>query len=48
MRNGILTVVLAASALGATHPKVRAITAFIDVDAQGYTHQIEDTVKFLN
>jgi uncharacterized protein len=29
-------------------PKVRAITAFIDVDAQSYASQIEDTVRFLN
>lgn len=49
MRNAILTLALAASALSAaSRPKVRAITAFIDVDAQNYTHQIEDAVKFLN
>jgi uncharacterized protein len=49
MRNAILTAVLAAAALhAATRPKVRAITAFIDVDAQGYMHQIEDAAKFLN
>src|SRR5580704_11599957 len=49
MRNGLLTLaLLALSASAATRPKVRAITAFIDVDAQGYTHQIEDAVKFLN
>ena len=48
MRNAILTLALAASALLAgPRPKVRAITAFIDVDAQGYTHQIEDAAKFL-
>lgn len=29
-------------------PKVRAITAFIDVDAQNYGKQIDDAVKFLN
>jgi len=49
MRNAILTLVLATTALNAaTRPKVRAITAFIDVDSQGYTHQIEDAAKFLN
>ncbi len=48
MRNVILALVMAASALQAgPRPKVRAITAFIDVDAQGYTHQIEDAAKFL-
>ena len=49
MRNGLLTLALAAAALHAgEHPKVRAITAFIDVDSQGYTHQIEDAARFLN
>jgi uncharacterized protein len=49
MRNVILTLALAASTLSAgPRPKVRAITAFIDVDSQGYTHQIEDAVKFLS
>ena len=49
MRNALPVLALAATALYAgPHPKVRAITAFIDVDPQGYTQQIEDTVKFLN
>ena len=49
MRKAILSALLAATALGAaTRPKVRAITAFVDVDAQGYTREIEETVKFLN
>jgi uncharacterized protein (UPF0210 family) len=49
MRNAILAALLAATALtAATRPKVRAITAFIDVDARNYSQQIEDTVKFLN
>lgn len=40
---------LSAAALNAApHPKVRAITAFIDVDPRNYAHQIEDAVKFLN
>src|ERR1039457_6304928 len=28
-------------------PKVRAITAFIDIDASGYSSQIGDAVRFL-
>ncbi|HEX3743150.1 MAG TPA: DUF711 family protein [Bryobacteraceae bacterium] len=49
MRNAILALALSAFALHAgPRPKVRAITAFIDVDAQNYTHQIEDAVQFLN
>lgn len=49
MRNASLALALFAAALSAgPRPKVRAITAFIDVDAQGYARQIEDTVKFLN
>jgi len=49
MRKAILALALSAAALCAgPRPKVRAITAFIDVDAQNYPHQIEDTVKFLN
>jgi uncharacterized protein (UPF0210 family) len=49
MRNASLALALFAAVLSAgPRPKVRAITAFIDVDAQGYARQIEDTVKFLN
>jgi uncharacterized protein (UPF0210 family) len=49
MRNALPALVLCAAALSASpHPKVRAITAFIDVDPQAYTQQIEDTAKFLN
>src|SRR5580693_1613603 len=48
MRKAILAAVLAATTLtAATRPKVRAITAFIDVDASGYAAQIADAVKFL-
>jgi uncharacterized protein (UPF0210 family) len=32
----------------AERPKVRAITAFIDIDAKSYQSQFETTVKFLN
>ena len=40
---------LAAVAFGAdSHPKVRAITAFINIDSRNYTSVVEDTVKFLN
>jgi uncharacterized protein (UPF0210 family) len=49
MRNALPVLALAATALYAgPHPKVRAITAFVDVDSRGYTQQIEDTAKFLN
>lgn len=49
MRKASLALVCAVAALSAApRPKIRAITAFIDVDAQHYTAQIEDAVKFLN
>jgi len=49
MRNAILMLALCAAAIHAgPRPKVRAITAFIDVDARNYTRQIEDAAKFLN
>lgn len=49
MRNSLLPLILCAAALHAgEHPKVRAITAFIDVDPQGYRRQIEDAAGFLN
>jgi hypothetical protein len=49
MRKALLAALLAAAALNAaTRPKIRAITAFIDVDAKNYQHQIEDAVKFLS
>lgn len=49
MRNALLALAVAASALHAgPRPKVRAITAFIDVDSQNYSHQIEEAVQFLN
>jgi uncharacterized protein (UPF0210 family) len=49
MRNALLVLTLASVAFGAdTRPKVRAITAFVDIDAKSYASQIEDTVKFLN
>ena len=49
MRNAILALIASTAVLTAgPRPKVRAITAFIDVDAQNYSRQIEDAVAFLN
>jgi uncharacterized protein len=47
MRTVTLALAIAAAAFAGPRPKVRAITAFIDVDAQNYTRQIEDAAKFL-
>ena len=44
---GLLTALLLAAA-DAPKPKVRAITAFVTLDAKSYPAQIEETVKFLN
>src|SRR6516165_6829878 len=44
---GVLTALLL-SAADVPKPKVRAITAFITVDAKSYPAQIEETVKFLS
>src|ERR1051326_2104525 len=44
---GVLTALLLPGA-GAPKPKVRAITAFITIDAKSYPAQIEETVKFLS
>ena len=49
MRKVLTGLALAAVALGAdSRPKVRAITAFINIDSRNYTAVVEDTVKFLN
>ena len=49
MRVLLLATCLASLVFAANaRPKVRAITAFVDIDAQSYSSQIEDTVKFLN
>ncbi len=49
MRQALLVCAFASLALAAdSRPKVRAITAFVNIDAQGYRSQIEDTMKFLN
>jgi uncharacterized protein (UPF0210 family) len=49
MRQALALLALAACAFAAdSRPKVRAITAFIDLDRDHYQAQIEDTVKFLS
>jgi uncharacterized protein (UPF0210 family) len=47
-RFGVLALVIPALVSGAVRPKVRAITAFIDIDPKNYQTQFETTVKFLN
>src|SRR5215469_15979253 len=44
---GVLTA-LVLPAADAPKPKVRAITAFITIDAKSYPAQIDETVKFLS
>jgi uncharacterized protein (UPF0210 family) len=49
MRKILAALALAALASGAdSRPKVRAITAFINIDSSNYASVVEDTVKFLN
>src|SRR5579864_62584 len=49
MRRALLALAFAGLVWGAdVRPKVRAITAFIDIDTRSYTTQIEETVRFLN
>ena len=49
MRKILAGLALAAVAFGAEpRPKVRAITAFVNIDSRTYTSVVEDTVKFLN
>ncbi len=49
MRSALLALALVSCALASDpRPKVRAITAFIDVDPKTYVAQYESTVKFLN
>src|SRR5437660_1027983 len=48
MRRTLFLFAAALCALADSRPKVRAITAFIDVDAKNYHEQYESTVKFLN
>ena len=44
----VLLTALLLPAAEAPKPKVRAITAFVTIDAKSYPSQIEETVKFLN
>jgi uncharacterized protein len=44
---GLFTALLL-SAADAPKPKVRAITAFVSIDAKSYRAQVEETVKFLS
>lgn len=49
MRQVVLILALASVAFAAgARPKVRAITAFLDLDPNSYASQIEETVQFLN
>ncbi len=53
MRNALtallVALLLVSAALSAdSRPKVRAVTAFIDIDAKSYPTQIADTMRFLN
>jgi uncharacterized protein (UPF0210 family) len=49
MRKIVAALALSALAYGAdSRPKVRAITAFINIDSSNYVSVVEDTVKFLN
>lgn len=49
MRSAILALVLTCCVFATdSRPKVRAITAFIEVDAKNFEAQYADTVKFLN
>src|ERR1017187_2918231 len=48
MLKSLLILLIASGVWGAgAKPKVRAITAFIDIDASGYSSQIGDAVDFL-
>ncbi len=49
MRNAWLSLLLASTALAAdSRPKVRAVTAFVDINAKNYPAQFEATMRFLN
>ncbi len=49
MRLVLLGLVIAGIGLATSErPKVRAITAFIDIDNKSYASELKDTVKFLN
>ena len=49
MRKALLVLTIAATAFAAdSRPKVRAVTAFIRIDAANYEAQYTDTMRFLN
>ncbi|HLK65376.1 MAG TPA: DUF711 family protein [Bryobacteraceae bacterium] len=49
MQKALIVFALASLAWGAdTRPKVRAITAFVHIDARTYAAEIENTMQFLN
>jgi uncharacterized protein (UPF0210 family) len=49
MRRGLLTLSFAAVAFAAdSHPRIRAVTAFIEIDQNNYAAKIEETQKFLS
>ena len=49
MRKAFLILAIASTVLSAaSRPKIRAITAFLDLDAKTYDAQIRETVQFLN
>ena len=48
MRLAVLPFLFALITPAAQQPKVRAITAFVDIDAKSYATQLEATAKFLN
>src|SRR6185369_3483852 len=49
MRKALTILAMASFAWGAdSRPKVRAITAFVNIDPKQYTSQYDDTMKFLN
>jgi uncharacterized protein len=48
MRLAALALSLTVLTYAAQQPKVRAITAFMDIDTKSYAAQLEETAKFLN
>lgn len=49
MRKALIALLLASAVAAAeSRPKVRAVTAFVDIDAKNYSGQIADTLRFLN
>src|ERR1700735_3683573 len=49
MRKALLALLLASSVFAAdSRPKVRAVTAFVDIDAKNYAAQIDNAMRFLN